>query len=160
MAGTSGPKPVLVMSRWPKVWIAAGAPNARLMTAALVAAGIGTLASAVHAQQPVTTFPLPATTSGANASSTVGVASTYQTVFPANTSRHGCMVQAVSGAPILLYEGAAASSLAYTNVSAKSLTLSSVAPAQIYSCGQWGTVLTGEIAVTASAAAAYYAVQW
>lgn len=150
IVGTSGPSPVLVVSRWPKPLVAATA-----LTVGILVSNVST------AQQPVQTYPLQATTGGLTASSTMGTASTFQMVFASNSNRHGCMIQTVSGAPVLLYEGSVASALAYTNVSAKALTLTSVAPAPVFSCQQGAVVLTGEIDVTSTNVnTAYFAVQW
>jgi hypothetical protein len=96
------------------------------------------------------------TTAGGNASGTIAVTNTFQTVFSASTLRTGCLIQNNGAGSMYVSEGIP---LATPPTTAKSFTL--VTASAPYRCDMpGGAVLTGEIDITGTATQAYYAAQW
>lgn len=107
-------------------------------------------ASFAFAQNPVVTQPSlrTATLSG----SSISVTNTFQTVYPINDRRLGCVVQNKNARNM------------YINfVSRATATISNSAllvPGASAGCTLYGTVLTGEVSITGTATDEYYASQY
>lgn len=115
------------------------------------------------AQQAVWTVPLPATTSGGNASTTIAVTNTFQLVFASTTvapgsptsgvsSRHGCTIINQGTNTMWVTEGIGAAG----STKAKAVVL---APSASFYCNWNGVVLVGEIDITGTAGDGFYATQ-
>lgn len=120
----------------------------RLLIAALLLVGV----SFAYAQSPVTTQPY-ATTSISNASATIGVTNTFQTVLPDATSTTGrvdCLIQNLSARSMFL------SFEATPTLTTNALTL---AAGTTFRCANSGVVIRNKISITGTAADNYFAIQ-
>lgn len=124
---------------------------ARGFVIALLAFGlVAAAASLARAQSPVLT--LPSTRTSTNASSTIGVTNTFQSVFAANTLRTSCTIQNnASSNAMYVFFGAIAS--ATTGASVK------LAAGQSVNCSVNGIVLTDQVSVTGTSSDAFFAAQ-
>lgn len=133
-------------------------PLAVTPLAAALAGVLLLIAAAAGAQQPVLTYPKPATTAGGNASNTITGTLTFQQVFaaastaPGDPSRTGCTI--VNNGTHLMYvtEGLAGSSTTGSSVQLQ--------PTQAFYCGINGIALQGAIYITGTAGDGFYAAQY
>lgn len=102
------------------------------------------------AQNPVVTQPSlrTATLSGSSITST----NTFQTVYPANVNRLGCVIQNKNSRNMFINFVAKATA----TISNSAL----LAPGASANCTAFGTVLTGEVSITGTATDEYYASQY
>lgn len=143
-----------------KSYAMSGLVSGRAPLLAAVLAGALALGSAgASAQQPVFTIPNVATTAGGNASTTITVTDTFQLVFaaqavqPGAQGRKGCTIVNYGTHTMWVTEGIATASA----TKAKAVQL---AAGQSYFCAVGGIALQGLIAITGTAADAFYAAQY
>lgn len=102
-------------------------------------------------QALVTTQPLGGTSG--NGSSTITVTDTFQSIWSAQPSRHGCTIQNNGAATMYVYAGAIAGATKDKSVQ--------LATGQSYACGNaGGTVLSDQISITGTSTQKFYANQW
>lgn len=118
----------------------------RLAAACLLLLG---LLSVAAAQSSVITLPTPR--ASGNASTTVAVTNTFQSIFLANTARVGCTVQNTGTNSMYVYFGAIAGA-----TTAKSVKL---AAGQSVSCQSGGMVIRDQVSITGTATETFYAAQ-
>lgn len=102
-----------------------------------------------YAQQSVLTLPSPRDVT--NASSTIAVTNTFQTIFAANASRRNCLIQNNGAANMYVYFGVLADATL-----AKSIILT---PYAAVTCANGGMTATNAVNITGTATQAFYASQ-
>lgn len=94
---------------------------------------------------------IPTVVTSTNASGTIAVTNTYQSVFAASTTRKGCSVQNNGSNTMWVYFGAIGSA-----TKAASVVL---AAGQSVSCGSGPTTLGDQVSITGTATDAFFAAQ-
>ena len=102
---------------------------------------------------PVQTYPIPGTTANGNASNTITVTNTFQSVFSTSLNRRGCTIQNNGANTMWVEEGVTVAAATKGNSVA-------IAVGVPYYCGYNGLVLTGPIVITGTAGDAFYAAQY
>lgn len=127
--------------------------------------GLLLVTSALADNNTVQTQPLPSTTTGGNASSTITTTNTFQLVWAATPNsfsvpvtsgtavRHGCSIQNNGTHNMYVSEGQGKALASLTN----SWVL---AAGNTFSCNFNGVVLTGEIDITGTSGDAFFASQF
>ncbi len=129
-------------------------PTAEIAMAAIVLAG----SAAAEAQQPVYTYPVPATSAGGNVSGTIVSSGTFQQVFaaasmsPGAGARKACTVINQGTSTMYVTEGSAVADSSAAN------SVQLVA-GQAFFCNAGGVVLSGQVNISGSAGEAFYAAQ-
>lgn len=120
---------------------------------------LGLTSGLTSAQQPVLTSPVPATTTGSNASTTVVATGVFQQIWSATPRSQGSNVR--KGC-LILNEGTHSMYVTEGISVADSTTALAVllVPGQFYSCGGNGVVLTGQINITGTIGESFYAAQY
>lgn len=140
-------------------------PRLRLIPTFALALSALLLAPVARAQQTVVTSPVPGTTDGGNASSTITATSVFQIVFsagllaPPGPARKGCTIQNNGTNIMWVTEGLSAA----TATKAKALQLApatATVPGGVYQCSVGGLSLVGEIDITGTIGDAFYAAQY
>lgn len=103
------------------------------------------------AQNPVITQPYPVS-SNANASSTIAVTNTFQSIFAADTTKTGrvaCTIQNTGTNPMYVFFGAIASATIATSVK--------LTAGQATTCNNNPVVLKTQVSITGTATETFYA---
>lgn len=111
--------------------------------------GLGLVVPAAMAQTPVVTQPQPR--ASGNASSTIAVTNTFQSIWAANTARTSCLVQNNGSNAMYVFFGPLAS--ATTGASVK------LAAGVGVNCSVNGIVLSDQVSITGTATDAFFAAQ-
>jgi len=119
----------------------------RLILGIILALGVAFNASA---QTPVVTQT--SKFSNANASAAVSVTNTFQSIWPANTSRNDCIVQNNGAASMYIYFGAIASATTPNSYI--------LAAAGTFRCANSGIVVNDQISITGTISQNFFAIQY
>ena len=107
-------------------------------------------ASFAHAQTPVITQT--SKFSNANASSTIAVTNTFQSIWASNSNRNDCVIQNNGAGSMYIYFGPIANA-----TTPSSLTL---VAGGIFKCANSGIVQSDQISITGTAAQEFFAIQY